>query len=60
MMIVYVRDPAELQLVQTRIQADYGRIPSVVVLAPVCRPGWLIEIEAIGTVASKNPELPPF
>ena len=60
MMIVYVRDPAELQLVQTRIQADYGRIPSVVVLAPVCRPGWLIEIEAIAAIRSKNPELPPF
>lgn len=60
MMIVYVRDPAELQLVQTRIQADYGRIPSVVVLAPVCRPGWLIEIEAIASIQSENPELPPF
>jgi hypothetical protein len=28
--------------------------------APVCRPGWLVEIEGIAIIAASEPELPAF
>lgn len=45
-LIVYLRDPTDYDFVQSTI-AEYSRnLPAVYVKAPVCRPGWLIEIEA--------------
>jgi len=37
-----------------------GQVPWVMVEAPVCRPGWLIEIEGIAIVSCHRPELPAF
>jgi hypothetical protein len=34
--------------------------PKVFVHAPVCRPGWLIEMECMGVKALKNKEYAPF
>jgi hypothetical protein len=34
--------------------------PIQVVQAPVCRPGWLIEVEGIAIVPAENPNLPSF
>lgn len=45
--IVYVRDPADAATVHTLIAARYPGLPFVVVLAPVCRPGWLVEMECM-------------
>jgi enamine deaminase RidA (YjgF/YER057c/UK114 family) len=44
--IVYLRDPGDYEFVKPIIDACGGSIPTVYVKAPVCRPGWLIEIEA--------------
>ena len=46
--IVYLRDTADYSLVK-KIFSDKGfEFPYLIVHAPVCRPGWLIEMECIG------------
>ncbi|MFC1554133.1 Rid family hydrolase [candidate division KSB1 bacterium] len=44
--IVYLRDPADYEFVKPIIDNYSSRLPAVYVKAQVCRPGWLIEIEA--------------
>ena len=44
--MVYLRDPADYSFVKPKIDAYCENLPSIYVKAPVCRPGWLIEIEA--------------
>ena len=44
--IVYLRDPTDYNLVRPKIDKYVKNLPAVYVKAPVCRPGWLIEIEA--------------
>ena len=46
-MIIYLRDIADKEEVDTYFQSNYSDVPKVIVLAPVCRPEWLIEIECI-------------
>lgn len=48
-MIVYLRDPGDYQTVERLFNARFPNMPRVTVLAPVCRPGWLIETECMGT-----------
>lgn len=44
--MVYLRDPADYGFVKPIIDQYCENLPAVYVKAPVCRPGWLIEIEA--------------
>lgn len=46
-MIVYLRDIADAELVNRLLEIRFPQIPKALVLAPVCRPEWLIEIECI-------------
>lgn len=46
-MIVYLRDTADYERVSDYLDRHHPAIPKVLVLAPVCRPGWLIEIECM-------------
>ena len=46
-LIIYIRDIADYQFVDKYMRNQYPFIPMVIVLAPVCRPGWLIEMECI-------------
>lgn len=46
-MIVYLRDIADYAKVEPIISERFPDIPRVIVLAPVCRPGWLIEVECM-------------
>ena len=46
-MIVYLRDTADYNIVSDYLNKHHPKIPKVIVLAPVCRPGWLVEIECI-------------
>ncbi len=55
-LIVYVRDLADSPLIEQYIELNYPFIPRVIVQAPVCRPGWLIEIEGIAIKATRNPK----
>jgi enamine deaminase RidA (YjgF/YER057c/UK114 family) len=44
--IVYLRDPTDYSFVRPIIDQYAKELPAIYVKAPVCRPGWLIEIEA--------------
>jgi len=53
-MTVYLRDPADAAAVRERLDAVSPALPYLMVHAPVCRPGWLIEIEGIAIVPSAS------
>ena len=59
-MIVYLRDVADYELVRTIISERFADKPFVIVLAPVCRPSWLVEMECTAVKAISKPELPQF
>ena len=46
-MIVYLRDIADYADVRSMYEERFPDHPKVFVLAPVCRPGWLIEMECM-------------
>lgn len=58
--VVYVRDPSDHALAWQRMRERFGDAPVEVVVAPVCRPGWLIEVEGVAVVSASNPDLPAF
>ena len=58
--ITYVRDPSDLAIAQQLMQQHAGHAPCQLVTAPVCRPGWLIEVECMAILPAENPELPAF
>ena len=58
--IVYLRDVSDAKEVESYLRKIYGAAPMVFVHAPVCRPGWLIEIEGIAIIANNNPNLDKF
>ena len=45
--IVYLRDIADYALVSRTMQQRFPDTPMVIVHAPVCRPGWLVEMECM-------------
>lgn len=53
-MIVYLRDTADYTVVSKMFEERFPGVPKVIVHAPVCRPGWLIEMECMATKAVKN------
>ncbi len=59
-MIVYLRDIADYDLVSALYQERFPGRPTVIVHAPVCRPGWLVEMECTAVKAINKPELPKF
>ncbi len=58
--IVYLRDTADAELVTRMFQERFPNIPTVITLAPVCRPTWLIEMECIAVSPQNNPEYRAF
>ena len=46
-MVVYLRDPADYEVVNRLYEQRFPKVPRVISLAPVCRPGWLIEMEVV-------------
>ncbi|ADQ79959.1 Endoribonuclease L-PSP [Paludibacter propionicigenes WB4] len=52
--IIYLRDAADYSVVKPILDDRYLRIPKQFVLAPVCRPTWLIEMECIALRKDKN------
>ncbi len=59
-MTVYLRDIADHALVSHMIEERFPEIPKVIVLAPVCRPGWLIETECMAIRKADNDDYEPF
>ncbi len=48
-MIVYLRDVSDYALVKGYLDSRFPNVPKVVLLAPVCRPHWLIEVECVAS-----------
>jgi hypothetical protein len=47
-------------VVTSFFEANYPNMPKVIVLAPVCRAGWLIEVECIAIKERVNDDFPRF
>lgn len=58
-MIVYLRDISDYTVVRKMYDKRFADVPKVFVLAPVCRPTWLIEMECIAIKECLN-EYPIF
>lgn len=52
--IVYLRDVADYELVNSMFKEKFPNTPYVMTLAPVCRPTWLIEMECIAIKQERN------
>lgn len=59
-MIVYLRDMADHRVVSRIMGQRFPLIPTAIVLAPVCRPGWLIEAECTAIKNKIVREYEPF
>lgn len=58
--IVYLRDTADYALVKEKFEKRFPNIPTVITLAPVCRPTWLIEMECMAVTEHKNAKYRAF
>ena len=59
-MIVYLRDMADYAVVKDMFEERFPTTPKVYLLAPVCRPGWLIEMECMAVKAVSNDKYPKY
>jgi enamine deaminase RidA (YjgF/YER057c/UK114 family) len=59
-MVVYLRDTGDYEVVNQMFRERFPDIPTVITLAPVCRPTWLIEMECIAVRENHNPQYPSF
>ena len=60
MAVVYLRDAADYSIVRKIVMETCPDLNAVFVLAPVCRPAWLVEMECLALVPCKAPEFRPF
>lgn len=58
--IVYLRDNADYERVARYFGGRFPDIPTVITLAPVCRPEWLIEMECMAIKREENPQYRDF
>jgi len=58
--IVYLRDMADYGVVNRLFDERFPQKPHVIVHAPVCRQGWLVEMECMAVKAITNPQFSPF
>ncbi len=54
--LVYLRDPADYALVEPMFTETCSPTPLLFLHAPVCRPGWLIEMECVAVRTSHKTE----
>lgn len=57
---VYLRDPADYEVVYQMFEEKFPSTPFLIVGASVCRPGWLIEMECMGAKEMIHPQYPDF
>ena len=57
-MIVYLRDTADYLTVKRLFDERFPDKPTVIVLAPVCRAGWLVEMECMAIKDISNTSFP--
>ena len=59
-LLVYLRDIADYTVVKEMFEERFPNLPKVYLLAPVCRPGWLIEMECMAIKAITNDSFPAY
>lgn len=59
-LIVYLRDIADYMVVKEMFEERFPNIPKVYLQAPVCRPGWLVEMECMAVKSQRNETYGPF
>ena len=59
-MVVYLRDIGDYQTVRQLFEERFANKPFVIVQAPVCRPGWLVEMECMAIKAQQKSDMPAF
>lgn len=59
-LVVYLRDTGDYKIVSEMFQDRFPNIPTVITLAPVCRPAWLIEMECIAVKNDGNQQYREF
>lgn len=59
-LIVYLRDIADYTVVQEMFEQRFPTIPKVYLQAPVCRPGWLVEMECMAVKTIHNEAYKPY
>ena len=59
-MIVYLRDFADYDVVRRLYDERFPDKPCIIVHAPVCRSGWLIEMECMAIKPMDNATMPEF
>ena len=59
-LIVYLRDIADYTVVQEMFEERFLHIPKVYLQAPVCRPGWLVEMECMAVKPIQNEEFKAY
>ncbi|HLN25677.1 MAG TPA: Rid family hydrolase [Patescibacteria group bacterium] len=60
-LLVYLRDSVDADAVEAVIAASpLATVPRIIVRAPVCRPGWLVEIEGVAIDGKGDPRFAPF
>lgn len=60
MILVYLRDPADGALIEQICQTRFPGLPMLILHAPVCRPGWLVEVEGVAVISASHDGLPEF
>jgi enamine deaminase RidA (YjgF/YER057c/UK114 family) len=59
--VVYLRDGLDRDIVLSRLESCLPPdLPFIAVRAPVCRPGWLVELDGIAVNSSGNPKFKDF
>ena len=58
--VVYLRDTSDYHVVDRFFREQYPDFPHIIVHAPVCRPGWLIETECIAVVPNDEAAYRPL
>lgn len=59
-LIVYLRDIADYTIVEEMFEKRFPNLPKVYLQAPVCRPGWLVEMECMAVKTMHNEMYEPF
>lgn len=59
-LLVYLRDIADYTIVREMFEERFPDIPKVYLLAPVCRPGWLVEMECMAVKSISDGRYPAF
>lgn len=59
-LLVYLRDIADYTVVKDMFEERFPNIPKVFLQAPVCRPGWLVEMECMAVKPISDERYPGY